>query len=215
LVGGLAKAYKDFNIKVLYLSSCVPQSGLFDYFYDYDGRNALAQGCVKRNREALLYFEALPPADIILHNYMLPGSASDKKFVNSTTALLNTLAARRHHVTILSDVIRPEKVLADCYAVPAILSDALIERRCIGDQASARQQEQENILFGRQLPKGFFVNMNEFFCGSGNCIAFADGKPLFRDEHHLTIYGSEKFVEYARKHGLTEASHPGALVCVP
>ena len=202
LISGLSEKFKNKNIKILYLSSCSPQIGLFGFSYDYEGRELLAKQCVDRNKKALSYFLGISKTTIIFHNYLRKGEGSDKKFINSTVALVDALTSKGHRVKIISDVIRPDEVLSDCYSVPMIFSDSWLQRRCVGDQAKAKMQEAENDKFGAQLPAGIFINMNDFFCGTGVCLAMKDGQPLFRDEHHLTLFGSEKFIEYAVQKGL-------------
>jgi len=199
LVAGLAAGMPDRNIKVLYLSSCLPQSGLFGFHYDYEGRTALAAKCVERNERAFAYLLDSPPATIFIQSYVDIGRAHDRAFIDATNSIVTALSSKGHKVKILSDVIRPGKVLADCHAVPLLYSDERLTSRCVGEQVGAKALVAENQLLETALPPGVFVNLDDFFCRSGKCVAFQNGKPLFRDDHHLTVFGSEQLIRYAQE----------------
>ena len=200
LIPGFAKVYPNHNIHVLYLSSCMPQSGLFGYYYDFEGRVADAQECVERNRKAIEYFKASKPTHIVIQYFHRVDDIKNKKLIDATLQLSQILISFGHKVKVISDVIRPGKPLTECLAVPFVYSDQKLKLRCHGDNKLAYKLRAEDAILAERLGPSLFVNMSSAFCEKNNCVSFLNAKPLFRDDHHLTIAGSEYFVTQTKKY---------------
>lgn len=57
LVPGLSEVFPDYKIKIMYFSSCLAQSGILDWTYEYEGRKAYAEACIARNQRMLAFFK--------------------------------------------------------------------------------------------------------------------------------------------------------------
>lgn len=195
LVPGLAALMPDATIRILYRSSCMAQSGILDFDYDYEGRTELAEGCRVRNRDALAFLTALPePATVLLSSYVRPGVDDSAPFIDATSALLGQLREAGHQAVLLGDVIRPGFDATVCFAQSPALMQSAVEGRCRIDPASAQDQiaVQDSLLAA--LGKGGFIRTADIFCDGAECRTWQDGELLFRDDHHLTPNGSILYV---------------------
>lgn len=195
LAPGLAALMPGATIRILYRSSCMAQSGMLDFDYDYEGRTELAEGCRARNRDALAFLSALPePAIVLLSSYVRPGVDDSAPFIDATSALLGQLRAAGHQAVLLGDVIRPGFDATVCFAQAPALFQSPVEGRCRIDPASAQDQirVQDNLLAA--LGKDGFVRTADIFCDGTECRTWQDDELLFRDDHHLTPNGSIFYV---------------------
>jgi hypothetical protein len=108
-----------------------------------------------------------------------------------------------HPTYVLADFIRPNRSLAQCYAVPAFFySDTELEKRCIPDQETIVEElnyNQELAALSRH-----YIPVHQSQCPEGRC-RFKDerGKVTYRDTHHFTVPGS--IYELSRARALIEA----------
>lgn len=189
LLPGVAEAFPDATVDTLYFTSCLPQSGIGDYVYDYEGRKALADGCVERNRQALLMFEAMAPTTIILSQYAGYGGDDGSVFINAARLLVDRLEKAGHSVTWIGAVPYPDRDLGGCLAVPAIFSDARLGERCKGSESAFNAVAARNAERAQQFPDTYVDIMPEF-CPDGtysSCVWLDGGKSVFRDKDHMTV----------------------------
>lgn len=80
-------------------------------------------------------------------------------------------------------------------SVPNILiSDADIAERCQGDPRFAESELKYNRELSALLPTEM-ISPNDIQCPNGRC-QFFDGKQLlYRDDHHLSPFGSTVMIE--------------------
>lgn len=197
LLAGLVDTYPKYNIHILYYSSCLAQSGSADYIYEYEGRSALAQGCLERNASARDFFETLPPSSVILHQYFgYEGQFSDAWYAASED-IFTHLENHGHSVALIGGVVRPGRALGACLAVPAIvISSHQLTRRCIGDAELAKTITANNRDLAHHWPQRF-ININDFFCSPSDTCRAVDGATLlFRDTHHLTPQTARRLIAH-------------------
>lgn len=207
LLAGLIDAFPDRNIHVLYFTSCMAQSGSAEYVYDYEGRSALAQGCLDRNDRALDFFDGIAPTSVILHQYLGYSESMEPEWYAATDAIIQRLEQSGHRVALLGGVVYPNVTLSDCVAVPAIISDAQLQHRCVGDPSVAIEIVNKNIELAGQFPS-LFVDPTSFFCSESRvCSALLGSTLLFRDNHHLTVPGSRLMVEHLKSRLLFVLGH--------
>lgn len=200
LLPGVAEAFPDATVDILYFTSCLPQSGIGDYVYDFEGRKVLADGCVARNRQALAMFEAMAPTTIILSQYAGYGGDDSDVFINASRVLIDRLEAAGHSVTWLGAVPYPDRDLGECSAVPATISNARLGQRCKGSKVAFEAIAKRNTERTHRFPD-VYVDITSQFCPDGtysSCEWVADGKPLFRDKHHMTVEKSISTVRAIR-----------------
>ena len=189
LLPGVAEAFPDVTVDILYYTSCLPQSGIGDYVYEFEGRKALADGCVARNRKALAMFETMAPTTIILSQYAGYEGDDGNLFLDASRILIDRLERAGHAVTWLGAVPYPDRDLGECSAVPATISNARLGLRCRGSEAAFDQIARRNAERARQFPD-VYVDITPEFCPDGtyaSCVWVSDGRPLFRDKHHITV----------------------------
>jgi len=119
LVPGLAKSYPGYRIAVMYFTSCHAQSGIDQYIYDYEGRRALKEACVVRNRNAMKLFAEIPKSAIIIHQFAGYHSDKSPEFYKAGAEQLRQLQLMGHDVVWLGSVVRPNKLLEGCNVLPA------------------------------------------------------------------------------------------------
>lgn len=200
LVPGVAEAFPDDTVDILYFTSCPPQSGIGDYVYDFEGRKALADGCVARNQQALAEFEAMAPTTIILSQYAGYGGDDSYAFINASRVLIDRLAAAGHSVSWLGAVPYPDRDLGECSAVPATISDARLGQRCKGSSRAFEAIAKRNAERARRFAD-VYVDITPQFCPEGtysSCVWVDGGNPLFRDKHHMTVEKSISTVRSVR-----------------
>lgn len=200
LLPGVAEVFPDSTVDILYFTSCLPQSGIGNYVYDYKGRKALADACITRNREALSMFEKMPPTTIILHQYAGYGGDNSPTFLDASRLLVNRLEKVGHAVTWIGAVPYPDRLLADCVAVPAIFTASVLEQRCTGSEIAFNTTTVRNAIRADQFPD-IYVDITQQFCPDGtysSCVWMMGDTPLFRDKHHLTVAKSIAIVRAIR-----------------
>lgn len=196
LVGGLATVYPDHNIRILYFTSCLAQSGLGPFFYTYEGRAQLANDCRARNQAALAFFEAHAPTTVILHQYFGYEGQFSEAWFEATTLLADQLRSMGHQIVFVGGVVQPGEDFVTCYSVPGTLSDDVLEQRCQIDQALSQRIVSQNNILEERFPD-IFINPNGAFCKLDGVCAGLDGDTLlFRDRHHLSIDGSVHLVRH-------------------
>jgi hypothetical protein len=194
LIAGLSESYPNHNAYVLYMTSCVPQSGFANYERGYRDPTQQAR-CVERNRRAMEFFAAHPASTIILSNEKL---GTPDVMATTTRLLLGELRGLGHNAFALADFIRPARDLRSCRRVPAwLLPDDLLSARCAADPAA----EKVEISYNRELAAllgADFIDIAAAQCPYGDCIFVANGQLLFREAHHLTSYGAALFIDRLR-----------------
>ncbi|MGJ8530541.1 MAG: SGNH hydrolase domain-containing protein [Alphaproteobacteria bacterium] len=194
LLPGLATSYPEYNIKVLYFTSCAAQSGIARYEYDYSGRLGLAEDCIDRNLRAAEYFDNIQPTNIILHHYFGYAGQFSDSWYQATQTLIERLNSRGHDVAYVGGVLQPGVDLADCLAVTALITDRRLGERCATDSSLAESIRDQNLQLQQAFP-GVFINPSGVTCtGDGPCTGLLDGELLFRDGHHLSVRGSRLVV---------------------
>jgi len=192
LVSGFSEAFPDHNILVAYLSGCVPQSGFGDYVRGM-GSEGKRDECIKRNREMLDYLAA-DPARIDLVVVTGAKRSTPEVIAPATNEIMNRLAHESEvNAVYLGDFIRPGVELIDCAKVPSyVVPDELLSARCLSNKSTGDREQRYNEELEALVPA--FIPVNGVHCPDGECRYFEGGKPLYRDNHHLSIEGSTKFV---------------------
>ena len=189
LAPGFARAYPAYNVHVLYMNGCVPQSGFGGYVRDM--RSAATAECVARNRRILDLLARSKPANVVVTSAK---RSSARRIARSTNVILKRLDATEHKVAVLADFIRPGRALGDCVSVPAwLIDERALKRRCAGDPREAERELRYNRRLARLVPA--LVPVHDVQCPAGRCQFFNKGRLLYRDAHHLNAYGSEVFVK--------------------
>jgi peptidoglycan/LPS O-acetylase OafA/YrhL len=197
LLPGLSETFPNITVSVMYFTSCLAQSGIHDWVYEYEGRRALAKACVQRNQKALEFFRNEPATTIILHQYSGYQNDSSEKWYRAADILVTELENIGHNIIWIGSVLRPNVLLTDCVAVPNIFSDSQLIKRCQGDKKIAQSIYEKNLTLARRFPNNY-ININNFFCPNNHissCSPYKLGSPLFRDKHHLTPQASIKLIE--------------------
>jgi peptidoglycan/LPS O-acetylase OafA/YrhL len=184
LVAGISEAYPEHNIYVLYSTGCVPQSGFGGYVQPISGNQD--QQCVARNRKALAFFRSNPGRTVILTSAK---RSKPEIIAHATAEVIDALATADTDVAVLGDFIRPGISLADCVNVPDfIVTDEAIATRCTGREKAARHELKYNSALAGLIP-GLIVP-DGIQCPEKTCQFLHDGRPIFRDHHHLNVPGS-------------------------
>lgn len=194
LLPGLATHFPDYNIRILYLTSCLAQSGIAGFRYAYEGRTALAEDCVARNKRAMAFFQEENPAPIILHQYFGYEGQFSPSWYDSTRRIVTELSRKGHRIAFVGAVPRPAVALADCLVVPETIPDWLLARRCRGDRSVQGEIVDGNNRLEQDFPD-IFVNINHVLCRPDGSCPIVDGSELiYRDKHHLTEFASKQVV---------------------
>lgn len=194
LIAGLAEVYATHNIRILYLSSCMAQSGFAEFRYDYEGRSAMAAECVARNLDAMARFEAHAPTRIILQQYFGYSADLPETWFDATDLILERLAASGHRVAVFGGPPEPGPGFTNCLPVPGVFSDAALDARCRLDRAAADRIAAINAQIAQRFG-AVFVDAFAPFCEPGGVCQGRDGDVLlFRDTHHLTTEGSRRLI---------------------
>lgn len=194
LLPGLVEAFPDQNIHILYFTSCMAQSGVGDFIHDYQGRSALREACVDRNRGAIAYFQNLSPTSVILHQYFGYEGQFSSQWYSATEELFETLESRGHRVAFIGGVPRPGVSVAECVAVTALFTNGFIEGRCAVNSELAMQVTGWNAEVAVHLSR-HFIDVSPVFCSNEfDCRATDGSTLLYRDTHHLTVYGSRQLI---------------------
>lgn len=198
LLAGLISNFPSHNIHILYFTSCLAQSGIGTFIYEYKGRTALKNACIARNKQAMQFFQTQKPTSIILHQYFgYEGQFSDAWYA-STEKIITELTAHGNKVAFIGAVPRPAVALAECITVPEIIPDWLLSLRCTGDQKTQKKIFLLNIELEKNISDNF-LNPNEALCiDENNCHAVENSNLIYRDKHHLTLYGSVKLIDGVR-----------------
>ena len=192
LAAGFARTYPAYNVHVLTMSGCVPQSGFGGYVRDL--RSSSTDKCVAHNRRVLDLLERTKPANIVITSAK---RSSPRRIAKATREILGRLNATDHKVAVLADFMRPGRSLANCRAVPVwLVSDADLARRCAGNPDDAKRELRYNRSLAKLLPE--LVRVHDVQCPQGRCRFTHKGKLLYRDSHHLNADGSKLFVRSIR-----------------
>jgi peptidoglycan/LPS O-acetylase OafA/YrhL len=185
LIAGFSNAFPEHNIYVLYRTACVPQSGFGGFTQEF--KNPRTQECIERNRAAMEFLKTYPASTVVLS-----AAKRDKpvQIAKATSEILKALSEAGHNAFLLGDFIRPGRFLGDCVSVPDILiSDADIARRCQGDPRLAEIELKYNRELSALLPTEM-ISPNDIQCPNGSCQFFEGKRLLYRDDHHLSPFGS-------------------------
>ncbi len=197
LIAGFSDAYPDHNVRILYFTSCLAQSGIGPFNYLYNGRAKLAEGCRTRNENALEYFRNHEPTSVVIHQYFGYEGQFSATWQDSTRLILSELTSYGHRVAFVGGVVQPGKDIGNCLVVPKIISNSLLAKRCSGDKSLSTDIVSQNLKLSEQFPD-HYINPNSFFCDSnGECRGFDDGL-MFRDRHHLSVDGSRRLIKHLR-----------------
>lgn len=193
LVPGLSQVYDKYNVYVLHISGCPPQSGLGGYLHRYRVE-AESKACADHNKRVLAALKDAEPAHIIVSSAKRGRPA---EIASTNRQIVNELSRTSHELRFLADFIRPGKNLLDCVSVPALLiEDEDIKLRCMGDFAWAKRELRYNEKLGEKFPE--LIEIADLQCHELVCKYFHAGEPLYRDDHHLSIEGSVYFIKAAR-----------------
>ena len=193
LAAGFARAYPAYNIYVLYMNGCNPQSGFGGYVRKMG--QALTDACVKRNRKVVANFSNAPATNLIITSAK---RSRPRKIAKATLELLKPLEDAGHRVAFVADFIRPGRSLARCRNVPAyVIDDSELDRSCDGMSQASLRELRYNRGMEKLLPQ--MVPVTDLQCAHDKCKFYHRGKLLYRDDHHLNIDGSEYFVRKLKK----------------
>lgn len=194
LLPGLVANFPTHNIHILYFTSCLAQSGIGAFVYEYEGRTALRNACLDRNRRAMRFFKKEKSNPIILHQYSGYEGQYSEEWYASTRKVIEELTAHENKIAFIGAVPRPAVSLAECISVPNILPDWLLSKRCKGDP----KKQREIFILNAKLENNFsdnFINPNGVLCANeSNCLVIEGSNLIYRDKHHLTIFGSKKLI---------------------
>lgn len=192
LVAGFSRWFPDYNVYVLFQPGCKPQSGFAGYVRSYG--SSATEACVERNRAALAYFETHAPATVVLASAK---GGRPEVIAAASREIIDRLEAAGNTAVLLGDTIRPGAHLADCRNVPAVLiSDVRLAVRCRPDPATVAEELSYDAALAAIMPE--YVPAGPSQCPDGDCRFQEEGELLFRDDHHLTLHGSELFVASIR-----------------
>lgn len=198
---GLAEHFPKYKVKILYFTSCHAQSGSANYKYDYEGRDALAKGCLDRNMRALKFFETEEPATILIHQFAGYHSDQSEAFFDAAHSLIVRLRSEGHKVLWVGPVVRPDKVVSECASVPFSFPTFFLKRRCSGDPEAAKIVLEYSANLKSKF-KDIFIDISPYFCEDkdpNSCRTISEnGQPIFRDKHHLSVFGSQEVIEYIK-----------------
>lgn len=198
LLAGLVAAYPQTNIHIIYYTSCLSESGSGAYVYTYEGRTALAEGCVARNRQARAFFAQAAPSRIILHQYFGYEGQFSPEWYEAAAELVGDLTDKGHRVAFMGGVARPGLALGDCLAVPAVIPSAQVQRRCTGQKELSDMVLRRNAELAQRW-EDRFVDTSDFFCPDlSECFVTAGQVLLFRDAHHLTTEGARRMIGHVK-----------------
>jgi peptidoglycan/LPS O-acetylase OafA/YrhL len=113
-------------------------------------------------------------------------------FARGLNRTIDALLAAKKHVVVIASV--PEVG----WAVPQVLA----RTRLSGDGRPVFLPE-EDFAFRQRITRPLFhrlaarpgvmvIHPSDVLCEDGRCKVAMDGIPLYRDEHHLSVYGAEK-----------------------
>ena len=201
LLPGLAEAYPDYRIAILYRSSCIAENGSYDYRWNPSRRPESGPACRDRNARALAQFAGTPSSPIIVsayEGYGGIGTSSGSQGV-ARRGVVDRLEGAGHRVVWLSPVVHPDRDLSDCAALPRTLPKVTWARLCEGDTDVAERVLDSASELSRDVGASV-VDGTRFFCPSGKtpCRTSGGGHLLFRDTHHLTVDGSIAYVQWLR-----------------
>jgi len=192
LVAGFSESFPHHNIHVVYMDGCTPQSGFAGYVRDL--KSAKTKECVRRNEDALTLFEQADPTNIVLTSAK---RSSPEVIARATGLIMDKLQSAGHNVVVLGDFVRPGIALASCIATPSyLIDDQRLEQRCVGDRKIASKELAYNRRLAELLPATILPD--DIQCPNGQCNFFRDRKLLYRDSHHLSVYGSIKVMAEIR-----------------
>lgn len=199
LLAGLIEAFPDHNIDIIYFTDCLAQSGSGGYVYRYPGRGeALKNACLARNARARAFFAKSEPSAVIIHQYFGYDGQFSAEWYAATEEIIALLERFGHRVAFLGGVPRPEVALGACLAVPPLISNEQLQRRCVGETSVAQTIVAQNTAVSARFPD-HFVNVNGFFCSNSEQCRATDGAALlFRDKNHLTVDGARKLISHVR-----------------
>jgi hypothetical protein len=180
LVAGFSEVFPNYNVFVLYMTGCVPQSGFQGYLRDYKDDRTIE--CVRRNKNALQFFFERQPTNIIITS-----AKRDKpeRMASIAKDLAILLGQHGHNAVVLGDFIRPGVALIGC-------------QDCEPDKRQVLQELRYNKRFHKEFPEAVMPDL--FQCPGGECIFYAGGKPIHRDNHHLSIFGATEMVGRMKDH---------------
>jgi peptidoglycan/LPS O-acetylase OafA/YrhL len=122
--------------------------------------------------------------------------------IEALTKKIEEFEKLNKQVIIFTGVYYPNFSLKKCYTT---LKLNLIKDVCDFEKRNIDQNQHDNLitLINKKNPKTLFFNPNQIFdCLGDKCSFVKDGIPLFRDDIHLSKYGSkiaiEKFSEWAK-----------------
>ena len=193
LIVGISNAFPNYNVYVMYLSGCNAQSGTSGYVNE---RSSIIDrnNCVRRNRDAQSFLSTYRPSVVVLSSAK---QATPAVVAGPSNTIIASLTAAGHTAFMIGDFVRPSRSLASCWSVPAlVIDDAHIRERCVGLATRAKYEMQYNIAMEGLVPR--FVNPNAIQCPDGTCRYFKDGKLLYRDDHHLSSFGSDILIRSIR-----------------
>lgn len=198
LLPGLVSNFPNYNIHILYFTSCLAQSGIKNFIYEYENRTALRDACVSRNKRAMEFFKKRKSDHILIHQYFGYKGQFSESWHASTNHIIEELSKYGHRIAFIGAVTRPMKPLGDCIAVPITIPENLLSWRCKGDQEVQKEVFELNDELEKNLGN-FFINTNNVLCKSSmNCISVEGSNLIYRDNHHLTLYGSNKLISGIR-----------------
>lgn len=184
LIAGISEAYPEYNVYIMYLSGCNPQSGFGGYVREMrDGGDQ--SRCVQRNKAALDFLKSYRSSTVLLAS-----AKRDNPILIShvTNNIIAELKAAGHTPIAIGDWIRPSKPLGGCWQVPVLIPESLLVRRCSPDLNVVADELAYNEQYAKNTSE--FADISSVQCEGGVCDFRMDGVDLFRDHHHLSWMGS-------------------------
>ncbi len=115
--------------------------------------------------------------------------------VQGYLAAWSLLPATVQHVYVLRDIPRPRPDVIDCLARLS-LSQQLAPGACAQPADEALLVDPEAIAAEGAGPKVTSVDLSDFFCRDGQCLAVIGNAVVYRDGHHMTASYSKSLAPY-------------------
>jgi len=181
-------------------STCLPFTG-----YDGQWRNGIPFQCSPSMDNLLSYVVDRQPSTVVLHGFFM--NQFDPRLLRTDPHTLEEDA----RATFQQLAARVERLVV-VLGVPLLpFSPSQCVRRPVGDPRvpcsfPREVYERQRTLYEPQLRAAaaglsnvVFVDPADAFCRGSECFAALDGKLLYSDEHHLSLYGARAVAAIVRR----------------
>lgn len=186
---GVEQMAKSLHVKGLVLahSSCIPLLGLVP---------PTRKACTEITAAKIDFLKNAPVNTVILAGYWMEMAKTDEEIDTLVAALSETskaLTASGKKVYVMLDV--PE--LTSSQMSMSLALDSITPPAAVGTPYASYTNSQgalNNAILHQAALDGFVVvETAKTLCHAGECTSAENGRTYYRDSHHLTDFGSEKF----------------------